>query len=57
MPKIHYTLTINGEIEVDNAVHMLDYEGQMRLISEDVLFNRNVDMREVNDIEFEIVDD
>ena len=57
MPKIHYTLTINGEIDVDNAIHMLDEEGQLLLIEEELNSKIPEVYFEADEINFEIVDD
>lgn len=56
MPILEYTLIINGSIEVDNAVHILDEEGIYNLIADDVNMNRNLDMREVDDLDYQILD-
>ena len=57
MPILEYTLIINGSIEVDNAVHMLDEEGQQLLIEEEVRSKYPELLYEVDEINFEIVDD
>ncbi len=58
MPKIRYTLMIEGEIEVDNSVYMLNYEGQLGLIVNDVNFYKeNINMHDIDNVEFVIVDD
>ena len=56
MPLLEYTLIINGSIEVDNAIHMLDEEGIYNLIAEDVNMNRHLDMSEVEDLDYQIFD-
>lgn len=56
MPILEYTLIINGSIEVDNAVHMLDEEGIYNLIADDINMNHRLDMSEVEDLDYQILD-